>query len=607
LAYHFDQVMSKGTISMVALLAVGSLLVALMVAAVAHFTSSGLSFGQQLWTAIRGVLSPSMPSGDEGSIGYVLVLVGLALCGIFITSMLISILSSGLRERMDTLRKGHSMVIASDHTVVLGFNEATFAVLTELIGAGANHAHQTVLVVDDQPKDRMEDQIRRRLPDTSTTRIVCRTGRIDVIDDLAICGLDRARSVIISPNDDFQAVRSVMAVKRLLDAHPGSETFMTVVAQESICGRAAELAGGDRAEVIDFQAAAAQIIAHCCRATGLSTVFTELFNNCGDEFYIEPAGLATGDRFDQANLRLLTATLVGLERAGQVKLNPDPSTIIAPDDRLVVIAADDGVAVPTAAALPAVPLIGQALSPAAQPFHWLVLGHNPLLHRVLAEEDPYLPPGSTATLVTNQPVTDLDGTTIGLANLTIRQVTGEMLDAATLRPLLDATIDSVLILADEQGDDDQADAEVMMRLLLVRSLAKNSTHHFSITTQMRTVRDQELAASDTICDFVVSAHLASLLAVQVSQTRELAAVFRDLLDADGSELYLRPASQYLPIGAQVDFASVALAVAGHGEVLVGYRSTDPKQPQRMKVTINPPKSQRLTFSADDMLVVLAQR
>ena len=58
---------------------------------------------------------------------------------------------------------------------------------------------------------------------------------------------------------------------------------------------------------------------------------------------------------------------------------------------------------------------------------------------------------------------------------------------------------------------------------------------------------------------------------QVAESKHLNAVFDDLLDPEGSEIYLKPAGDYVALGQAVPFAAVIEAARRRGEIAFGYR------------------------------------
>jgi hypothetical protein len=102
--------------------------------------------------------------------------------------------------------------------------------------------------------------------------------------------------------------------------------------------------------------------------------------------------------------------------------------------------------------------------------------------------------------------------------------------------------------------------------------------------------------------------LTSLMLAQLSENRELGIVFRNLFTAEGSELYLKPASDYVALGEAVTFYTVAEAAARRSEVALGYRIVAHAEDAAREygVVINPRKGEAITFAARDKIVVLAE-
>ena len=117
----------------------------------------------------------------------------------------------------------------------------------------------------------------------------------------------------------------------------------------------------------------------------------------------------------------------------------------------------------------------------------------------------------------------------------------------------------------------------------------------------------ELAKVTDVNDFVVSSNLTSLIMTQVSEDRLLAAVFADLLDEEGSEIYLKSAHNYVTTGEPVDFFTITRAAAARGEAFIGYKDiTRTEKGVRVDIRLNPPKDSTIVFDDDDKIIVVAE-
>jgi hypothetical protein len=109
-------------------------------------------------------------------------------------------------------------------------------------------------------------------------------------------------------------------------------------------------------------------------------------------------------------------------------------------------------------------------------------------------------------------------------------------------------------------------------------------------------------------DFIVSDHLISLMMSQLSENGDLYDVFTDLFDPEGSELYLKPITDYVEVGQPVNFYTVVEAARRRNEVAIGYRivSDQHEAEKSYGVHTNPKKSEEVTFAPEDKIIVLAE-
>jgi hypothetical protein len=96
---------------------------------------------------------------------------------------------------------------------------------------------------------------------------------------------------------------------------------------------------------------------------------------------------------------------------------------------------------------------------------------------------------------------------------------------------------------------------------------------------------------------------------QISENKALGAVFADLFSAEGSEIYLRPAGEYVRADEEVNFYTVVEAARRQGEVALGYRLHKHREDSTKAygVVINPDKSEPVALNEGDQIIVLAER
>src|SRR5688572_19836113 len=228
--YWFDNTMSKGTIALVGWLAFASFMVVLIGGAL--FWLFGGTSGEDsdilgsLWASVLHALDPGTVAGDEGKWWFVAIGFAITIGGILVVTAFIGVLTTGLDAKLTELRKGRSAVLETNHTVVLGWSDQVFTIISELVEANENQKKPCIAVLADKDKVEMEDEIRAKVPDTKNTRVVCRSGSPIDPDAIAIVSPAEARSIIILPADtdtdrDAYLVKTLLAVTKAREGKAG--------------------------------------------------------------------------------------------------------------------------------------------------------------------------------------------------------------------------------------------------------------------------------------------------------------------------------------------------------------------------------------------------
>jgi voltage-gated potassium channel Kch len=620
--YAFDNVMARGTGALIAgLFAVSAVLIVLFAAiliATGVAGDQGLDFPAVLWRNLMRTLDPGTMGGDEGTAPFLGAMLLVTLVGIFVLSTLIGIINNGIQGRLEELRKGRSRVIESGHTVILGWSQQIHTVVAELIEANANQRRRVIVIMAERDPAAMEEEIRSRLAPggSRTSRLVFRSGSPLDVSDLAIASVGTSRSIVIlapdSDDPDPDVIKTILAIVNHPSRRP--EPYHIVAAIRDRANLAvARMVGRDEVELIPAEDVIARISAQTCRQSGLSVVYQELLDFGGDEMYLAPAEETGGTTWTDALTAFSDASPIGiLSVGGKPRLNPPPDTRLEPGDRLIVIAADDDRITRRTGPAPA---IDESLLSRARPRkpvaeHTLVLGWNHRAPTFLRELDHYSPPGSSVTVVAraSEVAAEVQRLAPDLAQRATARV-ADSSDRSVLDTLAVERYDHIVVLCDsDELDPARADARTLITLLHLRDIASRQTRDFSIVSEMADLRDRALAEVARADDFIVSNQLISLMITQVSETKHLGAVFADLLDPEGSEIYLKPAGEYVVLDRPVPYYAVVEAARRRGQTAIGYRvAADAKRAEASYgIRVNPAKERSVTFKAEDRVIVLAE-
>lgn len=379
----------------------------------------------------------------------------------------------------------------------------------------------------------------------------------------------------------------------------------------------ARMVGGKETRIVIAGDLIARVAAQTCRQSGLSVAYTELLDFGGDEIYFRPEPALAGKSFGEALLAYEQSTLIGLATAaGEVMLKPPMDRIIHLGDQLILISEDDSTIQLSggsgARIVEAAIRLGAVSTPAAE--QTLILGWNARALTIIRELDAYVSPGSGVTVVAHG-LGELSDEDIAQSltaeryqHLSVDFLPGDSNDRVMLDSLDIPRFDHVIVLSYEEGlDMQQADARTLITLLHLRDISQKTGKTFSIVSEMLDVRNRQLAEVTQADDFIISDRLISLMLAQISENAGLADVFADLFDPEGAEIYLKAAEDYITPGVAVNFYTVIEAARRQNAVAIGYRIASRARDAASSygVVINPGKSEPVSFSPGDRLILIA--
>lgn len=619
LRYRFDNTLSKGIWAVLAWLGVISLIFFLVIAGVLSLTGigpqdQGTSFLEGLWFAMTRSLDPGTFSGDEGSrFRFVMLIVTIA--GIFLAATIIGLISSAIDARVEALRRGRSLVIERDHTLLVGDSDKLPAVIAELIEANESRKDRAIVLLTTEDPVDVSERLHAAIPDTKTSRLVVRNGlptRMSDLQQLNPAGATAA--IVLQPEggSDAHVVKAVLALSRCV---PGLEG-LTVVAEIDDRTTAAALKDllGPSLLTVTSKDIIARISAQVSRGSGLGAIYQELLDFEGDEMYsVEVTGPWLGRNFGEALLASTNATIVGVRRAdGSVSLNPAPATTLQAGDFLIGIAEDDSVF-----HLDRDPIEWSA----ADQRQWtplpkkqertLIIGWSELAPMIGNEIEAHVSPGSALHVMVQQDaISDEEiRASMRLTEQALIVHRGDPISGPDVQAVMEqGPFDHVMLLS-ERGTypGDEADARTLLTLLHVRRCAAGSGASQNIVAELLDPNDVELGGPTEGDDFIVSQKLIGLLMAQLSESPHLADVFSDLFDSEGSVVTMHPVERYLPLGRHT-FVEIIEACRAWGVVAIGYRSRsavdDPKAVGH-GIRLNPPKQDAVDLAEGDSIVVIS--
>ncbi|RME73322.1 MAG: hypothetical protein D6776_07225, partial [Planctomycetota bacterium] len=637
--YRFDNLMSGGSGSI--LLALG-VLTTLSVLAFAGLRAAlhrlapdptAHSWRDILWRALTEIIDPGSLEGDADA-GPIYVVIGVVtvLIGLVIFSALVAFVNNAFEQKVESLRKGRSDVIERDHTVVLGFGPQVVEVLEQLVIANESERNPAVLVVSREDKAAMDDFLLEHLPERRNTRLITRSGDISNPAFLERMSLAAARSVIVlnrasvvdPPEErdrgDARVLEAVMAVV----ASAAGKRLPPVVAQlhSSKTRRLAQNLAPERVTVIDTNDMLARILVNTSLNPGLAHTYARLVGFKHHEIYrYRPESGWLGHPFWKLQFHFINSILLGFRGPdGAITLNPPPDFVPSDEHEGLVLAEDDSTIRFYRR---------QVIVPQEQRYftrrrriaieRQLVIGWNSKIARIVQDYAQAMRDASRIDIVVPTAEPDMVALVAELrercGTIHVGLIAGDVHDPAFLHELDLPSYDNVVLLAEEGLAHEEVDLRTLSRLLEVRQALQDAERRrgrparTNIVSEVIDADKAELFFRAGARDFLIPHRFVSEIVAQISQEPAMKAVYDDIFDAEGAEIYVKPAPLYfreLPV--VVSFADCMRAAQLRGEVCLGLKVHEdhPRCRDGVGLFLPPDKNEMFRLGERDRLVTLAE-
>jgi len=637
--YRLDNFLAKGS---------GALFVSLLVAFLGAVAAIGLgrfllsaiapeatdTFSRELWLVFLQLTDPgNMGEDSENPAVMKSAAVVAGLTGVVIFSALIAFLTTALDQAIAHLKKGHSQVLESGHTLILGWGPRVVEMLRELVDANASEKNPVVVILSEEDKEEMDEYLRAHFTERKNTRVVTRSGSSGSVQSLQRVSSHRAKSAIVLATcthsatlevklaSDARVIKTVLALESLI-----SEDQEFAIVAEVFTDRnrqvVKDIAPG-KVSAIDVEEILAKIMVQTSRTSGLAVVYSELLGFSGCEMYLFNDPRWSGLKFDRLQYHFPDGIPIGIRpKGGEIVIRPPGDTVLGAGDEIVIIAEDDSsidfrpapVMIPKAREVP-------GLRVERQIERQLILGWSYKAPIIIREYADYVLEGSEVDVVVKDAPEALQASVASLdgeGGVKVRLIDKDPLTSEDLESIKPFSYNHVVILPQKphlDAEPERIDSETIVVLLHLRKqlkgLAEAGTKvSTKLITEILDSANRELVSHAGVDDFIISNRMVSMLFAQMSEEPEIESVYENLFREEGSEIYVKPAWLYLSsLPVTCRFGDLMrVAQKRDGEIAIGYKlkELESNSAANYGIKINPAKESVVTLGRDDCLVVVAE-
>lgn len=546
---------------------------------------------EAIWWAFLRLTDPGYLGDDKGLFPR-LISTFLTIAGyVVFLGALVALMTNWLDRSLSFLASGRSPIFEEGHVLIIGWNDRIHALIEEVVHTaqrlGEDHKPAIVVLCDPYHPAMYRNLYQKLDPEVRNhCRLMVRSGNPLEIESLERVDFAYARSIILvataSAERSERSLSDITLAKVLMSMKaqaPEPKRVPKVVVEVAFAGNKllAESVGWENStEAIVADDIMGRLFCQAMRFPGISRVYHRLLTDTftdsvllksADELGVE------GKTLREVVLNLKEGTPIGLLRQGQTQADLellDLDRKIAAEDRVVMVTSRASRKLDQEHPTPEWQLTQYVESTAHRDI--LVVGWSTDLLTFLMEISSYKGEKYNVTLLWEASLQRekerLERWAQEKSNLVLHFQRGALLDTSDLMRVNIDQFDKVLLLADQNQKPLVADAENVLRYVMLSRYVKARDLKLDLVIELNDEDNRPLLKGDSP-DVLMTAEILSHLLAQVSTHRSLMWIYEELFTSGGAELRLRSVDELPPEGASFGLCQAACLAAD--AVALGYK------------------------------------
>jgi len=572
--------------------------IALFVGSLFYYIFVDTDYAFSLWASWTFLSDPGTHVAEtqfEGKfIGIIITIIGM-----LFFATLVGILTSGIEEKLDELKKGRSIVVEKNHIVILGWSSKIFSIINQISKAKEKENKNVIVILADKEKDLMDTEIADNTQLFSNTEVITRTGELFRHEELSKVSLNEAKILIILDEDkkfsDNIKIRILLTIKKY---HPINIPIIIEI-QNEITLEIIKKFSSENIYPFIMLRTINRLIAQSVVNPGVGEIYSKILDFNGPSFYVIDVPLLIGLNYSNILFQNDQVCICGISSKKEINFCPNSDYKIKPDDKLVVLC--DGkhnIQNLINGNVKDYQILNYKgnLSHLEKDKQILIIGNHIFLNDLINEIYEYFDSTFKITIIASSDPNFEKKENIILINETFENY---MKNSG-----MDLKIfDNIIIFSNNEKDDKFTnDSEVLVNYIYVRDLLIGQNNVKHIVAEIFDENTERIMTDESNLDFIISEDLISKYISTIAFNNEIYEAWEDLFSPGGNLIQVKNIAEIFQNIKSFSFNDISKNMYDNNALLIGYID------EKNTVHLNPnKKSNERQWSEIEKLIYIINR
>ena len=597
LYYQIEKIFVKKPIIKIFLLFFISI-ISLLIGSLVYYYFVDTNFTTSLWNSWTFIVDAGSHVAETKFAGKFISII-ITVLGLLFFATLVGLLTSGIEETLEELRKGRSSVVEKNHIVILGWSDKIFSIINQISKANENENKIVIVILAEKEKDVMDLELANNTQLFRNTEVITRTGELFRLEALSKVSLNEAKNLILLDEDKEFSDNIKIRILLTINKYYPINIPIIIELRNEVTLEIIKKFSAKNIYPINMSKTVNRLIAQSVANPGVGNIYSKILDFNGPSFYIIDVPQLIGQNYSNLLFKNDEICLCGISSEEKINFCPNSDYKIKPHDKLVVLS--DGkqnirsINNGNVKDYKILKYNGN-LFQLERDKQILIIGNHTFLNELINEIYEYFDSTVKITIISSSNPYFENNESIKLINDTFENYMNNS--------GMDLNIfDNIIVFSNSEKDDKFTnDSEVLVNYIYIKNHLNGQSKFIHIVAEIFDESTEKILTEETNRDFIISEDLISKYISTIAFNNEIYYAWEDLFSYGGNLIQVNNIADIFQNITSFSFNDISKNMYENNALLIGYID------KRNIIHINPnKKSIERQWSESEKLIYIIKR